>query len=106
MVVYNTGDINWIPPGIFKIACKIDITFFPFDEQNCFLKVSISTLSPYIALLSLQFGSWTYAGTKLNLQVNEAGTPGGTGFDMSEYMLNGEWSLGSKDNQRVFLYAL
>lgn len=25
MVVYNTGDVSWIPPGIFKISCKIDI---------------------------------------------------------------------------------
>lgn len=42
MVVYNTGDISWIPPGIFKISCKIDIKWFPFDEQRCFFKVSFT----------------------------------------------------------------
>ncbi|VDO55227.1 unnamed protein product [Brugia timori] len=39
MVVYNTGDISWIPPAIFKISCKINIEWFPFDEQRCFFKV-------------------------------------------------------------------
>ncbi|VDO89461.1 unnamed protein product [Heligmosomoides polygyrus] len=33
LVVYSNGEINWIPPGIFKISCKMDITMFPFDEQ-------------------------------------------------------------------------
>lgn len=42
MLVYNTGDISWIPPGIFKISCKIDIRWFPFDEQRCFFKVNNS----------------------------------------------------------------
>lgn len=30
LVVYNTGDISWVPPGIFKISCKIDIKWFFF----------------------------------------------------------------------------
>ncbi|KHJ89817.1 hypothetical protein OESDEN_10349 [Oesophagostomum dentatum] len=33
LVVYSSGLVNWIPPGIFKITCKMDITMFPFDEQ-------------------------------------------------------------------------
>lgn len=32
--------------GIFKSTCKIDITWFPFDDQHCDMK----------------FGSWTYDG--------------------------------------------
>ncbi|KAK0408437.1 hypothetical protein QR680_003957 [Steinernema hermaphroditum] len=71
MVVYHTGDVSWIPPGIFKISCKIDIKWFPFDEQRCFFK----------------FGSWTYDGFKLDLQ------PAKGGFDISEYLPNGEWAL-------------
>uniref|UniRef100_A0A1I7XKZ5 Neur_chan_LBD domain-containing protein n=1 Tax=Heterorhabditis bacteriophora TaxID=37862 RepID=A0A1I7XKZ5_HETBA len=71
MVVYNSGDVHWIPPGIFKISCKIDIEWFPFDEQRCFFK----------------FGSWTYDGFKLDLQ------PAKGGFDISEYLPNGEWAL-------------
>ena len=48
---------------------------FPFDEQRCFLK----------------FGSWTFDGTKIDLQANVEVVP--SGFDMSEYMVNGEWYL-------------
>uniref|UniRef100_A0A914YI99 Neurotransmitter-gated ion-channel ligand-binding domain-containing protein n=1 Tax=Panagrolaimus superbus TaxID=310955 RepID=A0A914YI99_9BILA len=40
MLGYSDGTINWIPPGIFKVSCKIDITWFPFDEQVCMFKVS------------------------------------------------------------------
>ncbi|PIO62334.1 Neurotransmitter-gated ion-channel ligand binding domain protein [Teladorsagia circumcincta] len=53
------------------ISCKIDIEWFPFDEQRCKFK----------------FGSWTYDGFKLDLQ------PAKKGFDISEYLPNGEWAL-------------
>ncbi|KAK6764313.1 hypothetical protein RB195_024582 [Necator americanus] len=39
-VVYSTGEVNWVPPGILRASCKIDITYFPFDEQLCYLKAS------------------------------------------------------------------
>uniref|UniRef100_A0A7E4VG54 Acetylcholine receptor subunit alpha-type acr-16 n=1 Tax=Panagrellus redivivus TaxID=6233 RepID=A0A7E4VG54_PANRE len=71
MIVYHTGDVSWVPPGIFKISCKIDIKWFPFDEQRCFFK----------------FGSWTYDGNKIDLQ------PAKGGFDITEYLPNGEWAL-------------
>ena len=35
--------------GIFKSTCQIDITWFPFDDQDCEMK----------------FGSWTYNGLKV-----------------------------------------
>ena len=65
LVVRHNGDVGWIPPGwlllvqldltstlvytlhstgLFKSTCKVDITWFPFDQQNCTLK----------------FGTWTY----------------------------------------------
>ena len=46
VVVSHTGNCLYVPPGIFKSTCKIDITWFPFDDQKCDLK----------------FGSWTYSG--------------------------------------------
>ena len=49
IVVRNTGQCEQIPPGIFKSTCRIDITWFPFDDQLCDLK----------------FGSWTYSGWKV-----------------------------------------
>lgn len=41
LLVYSNGEVNWIPPGILKFSCKLDITWFPFDDQICGLKVSI-----------------------------------------------------------------
>lgn len=46
VVVRHNGSCTYIPPGIFKSTCKIDITWFPFDDQQCKMK----------------FGSWTYDG--------------------------------------------
>ena len=43
VVVGNTGSMLYVPPGIFKSTCRIDITWFPFDDQKCKLK----------------FGTWT-----------------------------------------------
>ena len=42
-----------IPPYKYTTSCKIDTTWYPFDEQRCDLK----------------FGSWTYNGYKLNIQL-------------------------------------
>lgn len=38
VVVRNNGSVVYIPPGIFKSTCKIDITWFPFDDQRCEMK--------------------------------------------------------------------
>ncbi|PIK46198.1 putative neuronal acetylcholine receptor subunit alpha-3 [Apostichopus japonicus] len=46
-----TGEIRWYPPAVYQSACKIDVRYFPFDEQTCILK----------------FGSWTYTEDHLNL---------------------------------------
>ena len=51
VVVTSSGSCTYIPPGIFMSTCKIDITWFPFDDQNCEMK----------------FGSWTYNGFKVNM---------------------------------------
>lgn len=55
--------------GIFMSTCNVDVRWFPFDIQRCELK----------------FGSWTYDGWLLDLQMNDA--------DISGYMPNGEWDL-------------
>ena len=45
----HTGEVYWKPPAIYKSSCKINVEWFPFDEQNCDMK----------------FGSWTYNGFKV-----------------------------------------
>ena len=46
-----TGEIEWKPPAIYKSSCKINVEWFPFDEQSCDMK----------------FGSWTYDGYQVSV---------------------------------------
>ena len=47
------GLVKWEPPAIFKSSCDIDVRYFPFDEQTCWLK----------------FGSWTFDGFQVRAPV-------------------------------------
>ncbi len=51
VIVRYNGMITWKPPASYKSACTMDVTFFPFDRQNCPMK----------------FGSWTYDGNMVKL---------------------------------------
>ncbi|KAK0399126.1 hypothetical protein QR680_002909 [Steinernema hermaphroditum] len=77
LLVYYNGEVNWIPPGILKFSCKMDITWFPFDDQLCDLK----------------FGSWTYHGLALDLQIDSDNPNSTDQMDLSDYVVNGEWTL-------------
>ncbi|VDD87124.1 unnamed protein product [Enterobius vermicularis] len=76
-VVYYTGDILFVPPGIVKSSCNIDITWFPFDEQIC----------------CLRYGSWSYATSQLDLHVNSANLSDKDHMDLTYYLENSEWEL-------------
>ncbi|CAJ0563335.1 unnamed protein product, partial [Mesorhabditis spiculigera] len=76
LLVYNTGDVTWIPPGVLKFVCAIDVTWFPFDEQLCELK----------------FGSWTFHGHAIDLQIDSSDETDNTTnhqMDLSTYVVNG-----------------
>uniref|UniRef100_A0A0N4ZMR7 Neur_chan_LBD domain-containing protein n=1 Tax=Parastrongyloides trichosuri TaxID=131310 RepID=A0A0N4ZMR7_PARTI len=80
-VVKHDGNVTWIPPAIIKSTCRIEIRWFPFDQQNCTIKI----------------GSWTYSGyfTELN----------NASISLDTYTPNGEWLLISLYSQRnVFRY--
>lgn len=55
LVIYSTGNIQWIPRSIFSSTCHIDLKTFPFDRQNC----------------SISFGSWAYDNTLVDLNFYE-----------------------------------
>uniref|UniRef100_A0A915HIZ7 Neurotransmitter-gated ion-channel ligand-binding domain-containing protein n=1 Tax=Romanomermis culicivorax TaxID=13658 RepID=A0A915HIZ7_ROMCU len=68
IVSYN-GTVVWIPPTVTKTTCKIDVTYFPFDDQRCPLK----------------FGSWTYGGAQIDFTLGDV--------VQETYVENGEWVL-------------
>ncbi|KAM3625029.1 uncharacterized protein V6R79_005875 [Siganus canaliculatus] len=70
-VVKYDGTISWTPPANYKSACTIDVTFFPFDLQNC----------------SMKFGSWTYDGSQVDITLEDFHV------DKRDYFDNGEWEI-------------
>ncbi|KAF6376034.1 cholinergic receptor nicotinic beta 3 subunit [Rhinolophus ferrumequinum] len=87
VIVKSNGTVIWTPPASYKSSCTMDVTFFPFDRQNC----------------SMKFGSWTYDGTMVDLVlINE-------NVDRKDFFDNGEWEIlnakGMKGNRRDGLYS-
>ncbi|KAL9969285.1 hypothetical protein ACROYT_G021484 [Oculina patagonica] len=71
ITVHFSGKNTWLAPVIFKSTCKINVAFFPFDEQNCTLKI----------------GSWASDGLRLDLRPeSEVG-------ETNNFVNNGEWDL-------------
>jgi nicotinic acetylcholine receptor len=38
--ITNNGVITWYPSISFQTTCLIDLTYFPFDEQNCCITIT------------------------------------------------------------------
>lgn len=53
-ILRHDGTVTWKPPAIYKSFCEIDVEYFPFDEQTCYMK----------------FGSWTSDGNTVRLQLS------------------------------------
>uniref|UniRef100_A0A1B0GDS1 Neurotransmitter-gated ion-channel ligand-binding domain-containing protein n=1 Tax=Glossina morsitans morsitans TaxID=37546 RepID=A0A1B0GDS1_GLOMM len=75
-----TGEVFWEPPAIYKSSCEMNVEYFPYDEQICFMK----------------FGSWTYNGAQVDLKHLDQ-VPGSNlvqvGIDLSEFYLSVEWDI-------------
>lgn len=71
VVIDSNGTITWFAATQFTSSCKLNIRFFPFDEQHCYLK----------------FGSWTYSIKFLDMSTTQ------TRAEMSSYIINGEWEV-------------
>ncbi|XP_026465575.1 acetylcholine receptor subunit alpha-like 2 isoform X1 [Ctenocephalides felis] len=79
-VLHHTGKVVWTPPAIFKSSCEIDVRYFPFDQQTCFMK----------------FGSWTYDGDQIDLKhINQklGDNKVEVGIDLREYYPSVEWDI-------------
>ncbi|XP_039335433.1 neuronal acetylcholine receptor subunit alpha-4 [Saimiri boliviensis] len=69
--LFHDGRVQWTPPAIYKSSCSIDVTFFPFDQQNCTMK----------------FGSWTYDKAKIDLVSMQSRV------DQLDFWESGEWVI-------------
>jgi len=45
-VISPDGNVFWPPPTKLRSTCDVDVTYFPFDDQTCKMKL----------------GSWIYDG--------------------------------------------
>lgn len=72
LVTYD-GNVLWPVPVKLKSSCKVDITYFPFDDQECIMR----------------FGSWIYSGKWMDYKSMNNDTP----IDLTSYINNSEWDL-------------
>ncbi|XP_073468655.1 neuronal acetylcholine receptor subunit alpha-10-like isoform X1 [Aquarana catesbeiana] len=84
VVIRYDGQIMWDSPAITKSSCKVDVSFFPFDAQQC----------------RLTFGSWTYNGNQIDI-LNHLDTG-----DLTDFVENVEWEvLGMPAKKNVITYG-
>lgn len=84
VVIRHDGKVMWDSPAITKSSCKVDVSYFPFDGQQC----------------RLTFGSWTYNGNQIDLR-NGMDTG-----DLTDFVENVEWQvLGMPARRNVVTYG-
>ncbi|XP_076002307.1 neuronal acetylcholine receptor subunit alpha-10a [Genypterus blacodes] len=84
VVIRDDGQIMWDSPAITKSSCKVDVSFFPFDAQQC----------------RFTYGSWTYNGNQLDI-LNAMDSA-----DLADLVENVEWEvLGMPTKKNIILYG-
>ncbi|TRZ04383.1 hypothetical protein DNTS_017696 [Danionella cerebrum] len=72
VLISSDGSMYWLPPAIYRSTCAIEITYFPFDWQNC----------------TLVFRSQTYSANEIDIVLAENAD---TGKPIE--WVNGEWAI-------------
>ncbi|XP_031561618.1 neuronal acetylcholine receptor subunit alpha-9-like isoform X2 [Actinia tenebrosa] len=81
IIVNYTGEVQWNSPAIISTECKVDVRYFPFDTQVC----------------EIEFGSWTYDGLRVDLQLLLSY------IDIAQYSVSTEWNLHKTSAKRKCL---
>lgn len=79
-VINNDGYVIWEYAGIFKTACSLDISRYPFDSQQCTIVIE----------------NWAYRSSLVNLTSAD--------FYTDSYKVNGLWDLVSSSVETDFFY--
>ncbi|XP_008154932.2 acetylcholine receptor subunit epsilon [Eptesicus fuscus] len=80
VLVSEGGYVSWLPPAIYRSTCAVEVSYFPFDWQNC----------------SLVFRSQTYNAQEVEFAfvVGDDGEPiSKIDIDTEAYTENGEWAI-------------
>ncbi|XP_060060229.1 acetylcholine receptor subunit epsilon isoform X2 [Erinaceus europaeus] len=80
VLIYEGGYVSWLPPAIYRSTCAVEVTYFPFDWQNC----------------SLVFRSQTYSAEEVEFIFavdNNGDTISKLDIDTEAYTENGEWAI-------------
>ncbi|KAM3927285.1 acetylcholine receptor subunit epsilon-like [Leptodactylus fuscus] len=93
VLVYSSGYMYWLPPAIFRSTCSVDVTFFPFDWQNC----------------SLVFRSKTYNAKEVDLQLalddDTLEKIEWVDIDPEAFTENGEWAIRHRPAKKLINMA-
>ncbi|CAH1794858.1 unnamed protein product [Owenia fusiformis] len=73
--ISSSGMVAYFPGIHFTTNCPVDVTYFPFDEQTCWLSA----------------GTWTYGSDMVEL-TSEPFT-GDEAVDLRDFVINEEWDL-------------
>nr|XP_045375428.1 acetylcholine receptor subunit epsilon [Camelus bactrianus] len=80
VLISDGGYVSWLPPAIYRSTCAVEVTYFPFDWQNC----------------SLIFRSQTYNAEEVEFvfaKDNGGEAISKIDIDTEAYTENGEWAI-------------
>lgn len=81
LLVDYHGQVKWAIPMMIKSSCTVNVRYFPFDNQHCFIR----------------FGSWIYEESQLDVVLNQQEV------DLSSFGKNSELDLTSTSLEREVL---